>query len=215
MIAMAQSIPIINGGHSCNTAPSKIPGLVLWLQGITLTWMLLECVVSLYAAKTAHSAALLAFGSDSVVELLSASVALASFIPSFPLTKDRAARWAGILLFVLAAVVAFTAILALARDNQPETSRAGIGITTAALVVMPSLAWFKRKVARTTGNHALAADAIQSATCAYLAAVTLVGLAANAIFQIHWIDPLAAFMAVPILVVEGRKATRGETCGCC
>lgn len=145
MIAMAQSIPIINGGHSCNTAPSKVPVIVLWLQGITLTWMLLECVVSLYAAKTAHSVALLAFGSDSLVELLSASVALASFIPSFPLTKDRAARWAGILLFILAAVVAFTAILALARGIQPETSCAGIGITAAALVVMPALALVQEK----------------------------------------------------------------------
>ena len=38
--------------------------------------MLIECGVSLYAAAAAHSPSLLAFGSDSLVELLSAAVVL-------------------------------------------------------------------------------------------------------------------------------------------
>jgi divalent metal cation (Fe/Co/Zn/Cd) transporter len=69
-------------------------------------------------------------------------------------------------------------------------------------------------MARATGNRALAADAVQSATCAYLAAITLSGLAVNALFHIRWIDSVAAFAALLILVIEGRKATRGENCGC-
>lgn len=215
MIAMRQRIPIISDGSTCSTAPSKVPVIVLWLQGVTLTWMVLECAVSLYAAKAAHSVALLAFGADSLVELLSATVALLSFIPSFPLTKERGARWAGILLLILAAVIALTAILALARGIQPETSCAGIGITIAALIVMPVLAWLKRKTARTTDNRALAADAVQSAACAYLAAITLAGLAVNAVFHIHWIDSIAALAALPILIIGGRRAMRGESCGCC
>jgi divalent metal cation (Fe/Co/Zn/Cd) transporter len=100
------------------------------------------------------------------------------------------------------------------RGVQPETSCSGIAITIAALVVMPLLAWFKRKLGRSTGNRALAADAVQSATCAYLAAITLVGLSVNAIIHIHWIDSVAALAVLPILVVEGRNAIRGEGCGC-
>jgi hypothetical protein len=58
-----------------------------------------------------------------------------------------------------------------------------------ALIVMPLLAWGKRRTAHATNNsHALAADAVQSATCAYLAVLTLAGLAINAAFHIHWID---------------------------
>ncbi len=53
-------------------------------------------------------------------------------------------------------------------------------VTIAALIVMPILATLKRREARRTHNVALAADAVQSATCAYLALVTLTGLAANA-----------------------------------
>jgi divalent metal cation (Fe/Co/Zn/Cd) transporter len=80
---------------------------------------------------------------------------------------------------------------------------------------MPMLAWAKRKAAQRTNNRALAADAVQSATCAYLAAITLIGLAINAIWHIHWVDSAAALLALPILIVEGRRALRGESCGCC
>jgi divalent metal cation (Fe/Co/Zn/Cd) transporter len=210
---MSDPFPIADLPSCC--APSRIPRKVLRLQGITLSWMLAECAVSLHAAYTAHSAALLAFGSDSLVELLSASVVLLSFVPSFPMTSSQASRWAGILLFVLAAAVAATAVLSLVYGVQPALTRAGIVITAAALVVMPLLAWFKRRVAQATSNRALAADAVQSGTCAYLAAITLAGLVVNAMFRIGWIDAAAALVALPILISEGRKAIRGENCGCC
>jgi divalent metal cation (Fe/Co/Zn/Cd) transporter len=177
--------------------------------------MLVECGVSVYGAVSAHSSALLAFGADSFVELLSATVVLLAIVPSFPLTTDRASRLTGILLFVLAGVVALVTLLALVSGVTPETSSSGIAITLAALAVMPILAWAKRKVALQTNNRALAADAVQSATCAYLAAITLAGLAINAVWHIHWVDSVAALVALPILIVEGRRGLRGESCGCC
>jgi divalent metal cation (Fe/Co/Zn/Cd) transporter len=118
-------------------------------------------------------------------------------------------------LFLLALIVAATAVASLALRVKPETSVAGMAITVAALIAMPGLAWLKRREARRSGNIALAADAVQSATCAYLALVTLVGLAVNAVFHIAWMDSLAALVAVPILIKEGRSAWRGQNCGCC
>jgi divalent metal cation (Fe/Co/Zn/Cd) transporter len=188
---------------------------VLWLQLVTLAWMLVECGVSLYAANMAHSAALLAFGSDSLVELLSASLVLAQYIPGIGIAERRASRIAGGLLYLLALVVAATAIAALALRAKPETSPIGMAITVAALLAMPVLAWLKRREARRTNQVALAADAVQSATCAYLAFITLVGLAINAVFHIAWIDSAAALLAVPILIKEGRAAWRGGNCACC
>jgi divalent metal cation (Fe/Co/Zn/Cd) transporter len=195
--------------------PISMARQIAWLQVVTLVWMLIECGVSIYGAVTANSPALLAFGADSFVELLSATVVLLAIVPSFPLARDRAARLTGILLFVLAGVVALVTFLAFVSGVTAETSCSGIVITFAALVVMPVLAWAKRKTARLTNNRALAADAVQSATCAYLAAVTLAGLAINAIWHIHWVDSAAALLALPILVIEGRRALRGESCGCC
>jgi divalent metal cation (Fe/Co/Zn/Cd) transporter len=95
-----------------------------------------------------------------------------------------------------------------------ETSCLGIGVTAAALIAMPVLAWLKRKHARITNNRALAADAVQSATCAYLAAVTLAGLVIYALWHVAWVDSVAACAAVPVLIIEGRRTWRGEGCGC-
>ena len=187
---------------------------VLWLQGVTLVWMTAECGVALWAAWAAGSVALLAFGSDSVVELLSAAVVLLQFTPAVRIAERTASRVAGALLFVLAGVVTAIAVAALVLGWRPETSAAGIAITAAALVAMPVLAWLKRREARRLGNAALAADAVQSATCAWLAFATLAGLALNAGFHLAWADSAAALVAVPLLVKEGRSAWRGQSCGC-
>jgi divalent metal cation (Fe/Co/Zn/Cd) transporter len=188
---------------------------VFWLQGITIAWMLVECGVSLYVAATAYSPALLAFGSDSFVELLSAGVVLLQFVPRISISERNAARATGVLLFALAGVVCAAAILSFALHLHPGISRLGIGITVAALVAMPILAKLKRREAIRSNNSALAADAVQSATCAYLAAIALAGLAFNALFHIAWFDSLAALLAVPLLLKEGREAWQGRTCGCC
>lgn len=187
---------------------------VYWLQGVTLAWMLIECGISLYAAAKAHSPALLAFGSDSVVELLSASVVLLQFLPGSAISERTASRAAGILLYVLAAVVCGIAAISLVLKTRPEVSGTGIGITVAALLVMPVLARLKRHEGRRIGNAALSADAVQSATCAYLALVTLVGLVTNAVFHLAWFDCVAALAAVPLLLREGRQAWQGQGCCC-
>jgi divalent metal cation (Fe/Co/Zn/Cd) transporter len=195
--------------------PLRRSPTVLWIQGVTLAWMLIECGASLYAAAVAHSPAMLAFGSDSLVELLSATLVLVQFSSPQMVSERNAGRIAGALLFLLALTVAAAAVLSLALRLRPETSRLGMVITIAALIAMPILATLKRREARRTHNVALAADAVQSATCAYLALVTLTGLTASAVFHIPWVDSLAALVAVPILLREGRSAWQGHACGCC
>ncbi len=200
-------------------SPAKIPNpasrLIVRLQLMTLAWMLIECSVAIASAAKAHSPALLAFGTDSFVELLSALVVMLQFAPWFTLSPRRAARFAGILLSVLAVAVALLSTTALVTHARPDASPSGIAITVAALLLMPVLSRAKRKAARATGNRALAADAVQSATCAYLAAVTLIGLTLNAAFGIRWIDLVAALVAVPILALEAKRALQGEPCSCC
>lgn len=188
---------------------------VFWLQGVTLAWMLVEFGVAAYAAATAHSPALLAFSSDSLVELMSAAVVLLQWVPDISVSERKAARTASVLLFVLAVIVVAAASASLSLGLHPESSRAGIAITIAALLAMPVLARLKRQEARRSGDAALAADATQSAACAYLALISLIGLAANARFHIAWVDAAAALAAVPILLKEGRSAWKEQTCKCC
>jgi divalent metal cation (Fe/Co/Zn/Cd) transporter len=195
--------------------PAKPSATVLRLQSVTLAWMLVELGVAAYAAMTARSPAMMAFGSDSLVELLSAVVVLLQWTPKLTISERKAHRAAAVLLFVLAFVVGLIALGSLVLHLQPETSRAGIGITIAALMAMPVLATLKRREAHRSQNAALAADAVQSATCAYIALITLAGLALNAAFHIPWFDSLAALLAIPILIKEGKSAWEGQGCACC
>lgn len=214
---MSELVQIGSQSSTAGASPfrPRLSSSVLWLQGITVAWMLVEVGVSAFAAWTAHSPAILAFGVDSFVEVLSATVVLLQFRPRFAISEYKAARASAVLLFILAFVVAGTAVATLALRIYPEMSRAGIGITIAALIAMPILAALKRREARRTGDVALAADAVQSATCAYLAMIALAGLACNAAFHIPWIDSIAALAALPFLIKEGRSAWQGHACGCC
>jgi divalent metal cation (Fe/Co/Zn/Cd) transporter len=215
---MAQFAPVTAPPfHHVEPARGKPPRsrTVLWLQGITLAWMLVECGAALSAAWTARSAAMFAFGSDSLVELASAVVVLLQFLPGISISERKAARAAGLLLFALAGIVGLTAAFSLFLHLQPRISRLGIAITLAALVVMPLLAHYKRREAQRSNNRALAADSVQSATCAYLALIALAGVACNAAFGVPFFDSLAALLAIPLLVKEGRAAWQGQSCGCC
>lgn len=80
---------------------------VQFIQLFTIVWMALEAAASLLAAWFARSPALLAFGGDSLIELLSACVVLWRFtVPAASeQAEQRAARITGTLLLLLAAYV--------------------------------------------------------------------------------------------------------------
>jgi len=179
--------------------------------------MSVEAVGSLYAAWTARSPALLAFGGDSAVELFSAVVVLWQFSAQAEKrnAERRAVQTAGALLFALAAYVMVVSTIALLGHSEPRPSGFGIVILIAAAAIMPWLAREKRKLSAATGSATLRADAAQSGFCAYLSLIALAGLAVNAIWHIAWADPVAALAIIPFIVWEGKEGIRGKPCGCC
>jgi Co/Zn/Cd efflux system component len=85
-------------------ASSEVPDVsrrVLQLQVLTLVWMTVEAAISLGTAWISHSPALLAFGGDSLIELLSAAVVFWAFDLSSPrdaplrLPDSCFSRWQG------------------------------------------------------------------------------------------------------------------------
>lgn len=187
------------------------------IQTITIAGMSVEAAVSLSAAWMARSPALLAFGGDSAIELLSAVVVLARFRlhGGQERAENRAARIAGILLFALAAYVVVASAMTLMGYSEPRPTTLGIVILIVAAGIMPWLAKEKRNLSVATGSAALRADAAQSGLCAYLALIALVGLTVNAIWHVAWADPVAALAITPLVVLEGREAIRGKPCSCC
>jgi divalent metal cation (Fe/Co/Zn/Cd) transporter len=188
---------------------------VLRLQAFTIFWMAMEAAISLGSAWNSHSPALLAFGGDSLVELLSAGVVFWRF--RFAFDEARAARIAGALLYALAGIVTLTSVLNFVGYREAQQSLVGMGILLAAAVVMPWLGSRKRRLAAVTSSAALKADAAESAVCGYMARIALSGLAVNAIWHKSWADPVAALALIPLILREGWQAMHASRlgCGCC
>lgn len=186
------------------------------LEYFGLGWNVMEVVVAIGAGILAGSTALLGFGIDSVIELLSGLVLLwrLSHGEKGERRENHARKLVGVSLLILAVYVAFEAAESLVKQESPAVSYVGIGLAVVSLVVMPLLAWAKRKVAASLNSRAMQADSKQTDICAYLSAILLIGLGANALFGWWWADPVAALAMVPIIGKEGIEAVRGKACGC-
>jgi len=109
------------------------------VQTVTIAWMSVEALVSLFAAWKARSVSLLAFGRDSAVELLSVMVVLWKFRTNAA-HERRAARIAGVLLFLLATYLVAASVMTLSGYSEPKSTLLGIAILVAAAAIMPWLA---------------------------------------------------------------------------
>jgi divalent metal cation (Fe/Co/Zn/Cd) transporter len=196
------------------TIPREVLQRVIWIQTLTLIWMSVEATVSLGAARVARSPALLAFGGDSAIELLSAAIVFWRFYsPSHgEHAEKRASTIAGGLLFVVAAFVVVASGLTLFGRVEARPSPIGIALLVLSALTMPWLAAQKRKLSTAVSSAALRADAAESAICGYLALIALAGLAINAVWKVRWADPVAALTLLPLIVREGWNSFKGKPC---
>ena len=205
---------------STQTAALRLGIRVEWL---TVAWMIVEAAVSVAAGVAAGSIALIAFGADSVIELVAAGTLLwrlrleaagPASAGRIDQAERRASRMVGASLLALAAYVVVQAVYNLWTRAAPEPSLPGIAVAVAALVIMPALVRTKRRIASAIGSAALRGDAACGVVCAYMAATLLVGLGLRAALGWWWADPLAALGIVYFVVREGREALTAEA-GCC
>ena len=194
----------------------------LRLEVITIAWMTVEAIGAIVAGLLARSTLLLAFGIDSVIELVSAGVlyrrlrleAACADTCKVEAVEVMAGKIGGTLLFVLAAyVLASSSVKLFHRGGDAAESYVGLVIAVVAALGMPVLARAKLRVADQIGSRALRADAMESFTCGYMAWVLIAGLGANALLHWWWLDAAGALVLVPLLIKEGREAFSGE-CRC-
>jgi divalent metal cation (Fe/Co/Zn/Cd) transporter len=184
------------------------------LEAFTVAWMALEAVLAIGAGIAARSVLLTAFGADSLIELLSGATLLwrlrveaAGGDDARIDSVERRATWiSAVLLILLCAYVLHTSAAGLVLRIQPERSWLGVAVSAAAVVVMPLLAARKRAANETIQSAALRADITESVVCAYLAGVTLIGTAVDALTGFWWVEYLAAIILLRWLVPEAREA---------
>lgn len=209
-------------------APTHVPG-PSWsellrsgvrLEWLTIGWNSVEALVALGAGLLAGSIALVGFGLDSVIETAAGVMVLWRVVrevggaeeATVVRAEERALRFVGVTFLALAAYVSYESVMKLWRQEAPAESWVGVALAICSAIIMPLLAARKRTVARALGSRARAADAVETAVCAYLSVTLLLGLGANALFGWWWADPVAALAMVPLIVKEGTEALRGEAC---
>ncbi|UYQ76098.1 cation transporter [Glutamicibacter sp. JL.03c] len=183
------------------------------IVAITITWNVIEAVVALIAGGVASSAALVGFGLDSIVEVLSAAAIAWQFAAPDPEGREKTAlRVIAISFFALAAYVSVDAALSLTGIREPEHSIAGIILAAVSLSVMPFLSLLERRTGRELGSASAIADSKQTLICSYLSVALLVGLLLNSLLGWAWADSVAALAIAFVAVREGIEAWRGDTC---
>src|SRR5215472_9384032 len=171
------------------------------LEWLTVGWMTIEAAVAIASGVAAGSITLIAFGIDSVIELISAGVLIWRLTVElrhgqvFSEHAERvASRIGGGLLFALAAYVVASAAWSLWTRHGETFSALGL--------------------AETLGSRAMRADAVESITCGWLSFVAALGLVAQFLVGAWWIDAVTSLAIVWFLVKEGREAWNQEACGC-
>lgn len=186
---------------------------VRWIVAATITYNLVEAAVAISAGRIASSSALVGFGLDSLVEVLSAAAVAWQFSGPDPSRREPVAmRLIAVSFFGLAVFVTVDAVRSLFGADDPDHSTVGIVLAAVSLAVMPFLSWFERRTGRELGSASAVADSKQTLLCTYLSAVLLVGLVLNSALGWSWADPVAALVIAGIAVREGIEALRHRTC---
>jgi divalent metal cation (Fe/Co/Zn/Cd) transporter len=189
----------------------------LWLEYFTIGWNVIEAVVAIGAGIIAGSVALIGFGVDSSIEVISALGLLWRLRKAGPeatVAEESAAERRALYIvagtfFLLSAYISFEAITALVGREEPETSTVGLVLSVLSLLIMPALAWWKQRTGREMSSRALVADAAETWVCSYLSLALLAGVGLYLLFGWWWADPAGALAMLPVILWQGWE-TLGE-----
>jgi divalent metal cation (Fe/Co/Zn/Cd) transporter len=188
----------------------------LFAEYASLAWMSVECAVAIYSGVAAWSLALLAFGGDSLVELLSSFAVVQHLRTSLTgrpsatgHVEAKRVEWVTTLLLLsLIPVIGLAAVYAFFSGIKPESSLMGIAVAVAAVVIMPVLWFEKKQIGTAVDCLPLTIDAAESATCFWMSTALLCGLAINYVWRISWIDYLATFAILVFVAKEAGESIR-------
>lgn len=175
---------------------------------LTLVILSAEGSIAMIAGILAGSAALLGFGIDSAIEGLGSSIILWRVSKKHrddSSSEHKAQKLVAITFFILAPYIAIESIKNLLQAHHPETSALGIAMTSFSMVAMPLLGTVKKRVGRQLGSKAIEGEGRQNILCAYLAGSVLLGLLANTLFGIWWLDSLIGLGIAALAIHEGRE----------
>jgi cation diffusion facilitator family transporter len=189
----------------------------LWLEWFTVAWNVMEAFVAIGVGLVVGSVALVGFGVDSGIEVVSAVALLWRLYRAGPnanteeqgAAEKKALYLVAATFFLLAAYITYEAIGALIEGEGPERSTVALVLSVLSLLIMPTLAYLKGRTGREMGSRALVADSVETWVCAYLSVALLAAVGLNATLGWWWADPVGALAMLPVIIWQGWE-TLGE-----
>lgn len=182
---------------------------------MTIAYNSAEGVIAVLAGLAAGSVALVSFGLDSGIEVLSAIAISWQFAGGGVRAEQREQRTLRLIAFAFAALAIYVvaeSLSTLFSGERADPSAVGIGLAVSSLIVMPLLTIAKRRTGRALGSASVLADSTQTLLCTYLSAVLLTGLVLNAAWGWAWADPVAGLLIAGLAAREAWNAWHGDAC---
>ena len=183
------------------------------IVAFTIVYNVIEAVVAITAGSAASSAALIGFGLDSSIEVLSAAAVAWQFTRRDPERWEKPTlRVIAVAFFALAVYVAASSAMSLLGGDRPEHSTVGLVLTALSVIIMPLVSLAERRAGFEIGSATAVADSKQTLICTYLSAAVLIGLALNSLLGWWWADAVAGLVIAVFAVREGLEAWKGDAC---
>jgi divalent metal cation (Fe/Co/Zn/Cd) transporter len=197
-----------------------------WLAVFTISYNLLEGLVSIWLGAQDEALTLFGFGVDSFIEVLSGIGILVMILrirrnPDEARTRfeQAALRITGTAFYLLAVGLGVSAVINLVSGHKPETSLPGVIISLISIAVMGFLVAAKRRIGRKLASAPILADANCTMVCIYMSVVLLFASLIYALTGFGFIDSLGAIGLIYFSIHEGREAFEkasglSDECGC-
>ncbi len=199
------------------------------LSIVTIVYNLAEGIISMFFGISDETLALLGFGVDSFVEVLS-GIGILHMIYRMKKTgtndvvardkfEKQALKITGTAFYILVAGLITGSVINVLQWNKPETTRVGIIISVLSILTMYILLRWKLKVGKKLNSDAIIADANCTKTCFYLSFVLLASSGLYELFGIIWFDIAGSLGIAWFAFSEGKeafeKAEKGKlSCSC-
>lgn len=185
----------------------------LILSIITIVYNVAEGIVSVIFGINDQTLALLGFGVDSFVEVISGVGILHMILRmknSSTENRDKfestALRITGFGFYILTAGLVIGSIINVIEKNNPSTTVAGIVISAISIITMYLLMKAKFKVGETMNSDAIIADAHCTKTCFNLSVILLLSSLLYEVSSIGYFDILGSLGIAYYAFIEGRES---------
>lgn len=183
------------------------------LSLITIFYNVVEGIISVYYGAGDDTLALLGFGVDSFVEVIS-GIGIAHLVLRMKYAKVQtrdsfektALKVTGTAFYLLTVGLILGSVVNIINDVRPESTLPGIIIALISILTMYWLMTSKLKVGKALNSDAIIADANCTKTCFYLSFILLISSGLYELVAIAYFDVLGSLGIAYFAFKEGKEA---------